>query len=211
MIRQGVSELLRARRVRVSMDCQTEADLLAETSQEANPNSAPCDLIVLILSEGHFSTISRVHKAIAAMGSDIPLVVLSERIGRGQVYAALRIGAKAYLSLDCRPDELAEAIRTAAVGKVYLSPEVAEVLVNDVSASAQPARSQWPAGVKLSSRETQIVQLLCEGLSSKEIARELHLSAKTVENHRYNIYRKCEVDNLPALMRHAIRQGMITI
>ena len=63
----------------------------------------------------------------------------------------------------------------------------------------------------LSRREVEIVQLLCEGLSSREIARHLHIAAKTVENHRYNIYRKCEVDSIAGLMRHAIQDGLISI
>ena len=84
--------------------------------------------------------------------------------------------------------------------------------MNDLSVAVGPARSrsQLPPS-ELTPREIEIVQLLCEGLSSKEIARHLHISAKTVENHRYNIYRKCEVDSIAALMRHAIQQGFVSI
>jgi DNA-binding NarL/FixJ family response regulator len=57
----------------------------------------------------------------------------------------------------------------------------------------------------------EVVQLLCEGLSSKQIAGHLHISAKTVENHRYNIYRKCEVESIAGLMRHAIQQGLVSL
>ena len=57
----------------------------------------------------------------------------------------------------------------------------------------------------------QVVQLLCEGLSSKEIAHQLHVSPKTIENHRCNIYRKWEVDSIAGLMRHAIRRGLVAV
>jgi len=113
--------------------------------------------------------------------------------------------------LDCDPEDLAKAVRMALANKVYLSPDVAELLVNDVSATFEPAKSSRLPSLELSRREVEIVQLLCEGLSSKEVARHLHLSAKTVENHRYNVYKKCEVDSIAALMRYAIQHGLISI
>ena len=56
----------------------------------------------------------------------------------------------------------------------------------------------------------EIVQFLCNGLSSKEIAKSLHLSTKTIENHRYNIYRKCEVESIAGLIRHAVQHGLVS-
>lgn len=95
--------------------------------------------------------------------------------------------------------------------KVYLSPDVAELVVNDISAmTAQDGAAKAPK-IDPSRREVEVIELLCEGLSSKQIARHLHISAKTVENHRYNIYRKFNVDCLAGLMRHAIQQGLVTI
>ena len=63
----------------------------------------------------------------------------------------------------------------------------------------------------LSPRETEVVELLCDGLSSKEIAHHLHLSPKTVENHRYNIYRKCHVESIAGLFRYAVHQGIVSL
>ncbi|MBN1554822.1 MAG: response regulator transcription factor [Phycisphaerae bacterium] len=175
-------------------------------------NESPVDLILLVLTGGPFAAIHRIREALGKTSNTAPLVVLSEETGRGEVYAALRIGAKAYLDLDCDPQELIKAVRTAIEGKVYLAPDVAELLVNDMSAAFEPSTgTKRLPSVELSRREVEIVQLLCEGLSSKEIARRLHLSAKTVENHRYNIYRKCEVDSVATLMRYAIKHGLISI
>ena len=100
----------------------------------------------------------------------------------------------------------------AISNKVYLASDAAELLVSDISSSGpeQASNTRLPS-VELSGREVEIVQLLCEGLSSKEIGRRLHISAKTVENHRYNIYRKCEVDSIAGFMRHAIHNGLVTI
>ncbi|MBS3733887.1 MAG: response regulator transcription factor [Phycisphaerae bacterium] len=182
------------------------AEALADASEPLG------DVIVLLLTGGPFSAFHQVREALEGTEQAVPLVVVSEQATRGQVYAALRIGAKAYVSFDTPPEELFRAIKTAAEGKVYLAPAAAEMLVGDVSHAVRPGETtgRLPS-VELSQREIEVVQLLCEGLTSKEIGRRLHISAKTVENHRYNIYRKCEVDTLAGLMRHAIQQGLVSI
>jgi DNA-binding NarL/FixJ family response regulator len=208
LLRVGIAELLQRQGLEVTEQHPFEEHLdrtLAECDE------LPFDLVVLILSGGPFAAIHRIREALGNTHHSVPLVVISENTGRGQVYAALRIGAKAYLDMDCDPQELIKAIRMAAENKVYLAPDVAELLVSDMSAAFEPNGAQRLPSVDLSRREVEIVQLLCEGLSSKEIARRLHLSAKTVENHRYNIYRKCNVDSVATLMRHAIRHGLISI
>ncbi|MFW5841533.1 MAG: DNA-binding response regulator, partial [Planctomycetota bacterium] len=169
------------------------------------------DVMLLIVSGGPFTTFHRINDTLSRTNRALPLVILSEQASRGQVYAALRIGAKAYVNLDAEPEELVKAISMASQGKVYLAPDAAELLVNDISVAIEPSSSPRLPSVELSRREIEVVQLLCEGLSSKEIARRLHISAKTVENHRYNIYRKCEVDSIAGLMRHAIQHGLVTI
>lgn len=209
MLRMGISELLREQGLTISKCYRSEEDFDDSVPEDSR---FPFDLIVLILTNGPFTAIHRIREVLGRTSSSVPLVVLSEQTGRGEVYAALRAGAKAYLDLDCKPEELSKAIRLAASNKVYLSPDVAELLVNDVSATFAPTnKSRRLPNIELSRREVEVVQLLCEGLSSKEIARQLHLSTKTIENHRYNIYRKCEVDSIAALMRHAIRNGLIRI
>jgi len=210
MVRLGIGALLHERGLTVDeehyYDCEEH---FAETIDGLE--ELPYDLVVLILSGGPFATIHRIREILSDTHNSVPLVVLSDQSARGQVYAALRIGAKAFLDLDCDPDELAKAVTMASKNKVYLSSDVAELLVQDVSDAVKPARSKRLPSIELSKREMEIVQLLCDGLSSKESARRLHLSAKTVENHRYNIYRKCGVDSIAGLMRYAIQSGLISI
>lgn len=209
MFRSALCALLNERGVDVCQVMPT-AQALTEALEEAK--EPLCDAIVLLLSGGPFSTFHHIREALESTEHRIPLLVLSERATRGQVYAALRIGAKAYVSFEAEPDELIKAISMAAQNKVYLAPDAAELLVSDVSTAVDPGSStgRLPS-LELSRREIEIVQLLCEGLTSKEIGRRLHISGKTVENHRYNIYRKCEVDSLAGLMRHAIQHGLVTI
>ncbi len=140
-----------------------------------------------------------------------PVLVLGEQISRGQLYGALRIGAKAYVSLDSQPEELRQAIRLAAEGKMHLSRDAAEMMLSDMSLADNPSQAPGHAGGKLTARESEIVQLLCDGLSSRQIAGQLHLAPKTIENHRYNIYRKCEVGSIAGLIRFAVQNGLVTL
>jgi len=208
IVRHALQHFLAAHNVAVKAACAGEADLAEFLGDEAR---SACDAIVLILSAGPFGTFHRIGEVLARKGNAVPLIVLSEQANRGQVYAALRLGAKAYVNLDAEPGELIKAISMAKQDKVYLAPDAAELLVSDISAASQGDRGPRLPRMTVSKRETEVIQLLCEGLSSKEIARHLHISAKTVENHRYNIYRKCEVDSLAGLMRHAIQNGLVSI
>ena len=209
ILRDGIGELLESRGIEVARRLADE-DGLAESLK----GGGDCEYkaVVLVLSgTGAFGMLRRIHDTLDESQCAIPLVVLFEHAVRGQVYTALRIGARAYVNFDADPDELVKAIETAAGGKVYLAPDVAELLVNDISTAMEPSRHRRLPKTELTRREIEVVQLLCDGLGSKEIGRHLHISAKTAENHRYNIYRKCNVDSITALMRHAIRQGMISV
>jgi DNA-binding NarL/FixJ family response regulator len=211
LIRSGISTLLDSRDIHVAAVYESEPDLEDAIATLRTANDRPWNSITLILDNKAFSTIHRIREALKGLPWEVALIVISQHVSRGEVYAALRIGAKAYIDLDSSADELAKAIRLADRGQVHLAPDVAALLVNDMSAALDTDNAQNPTGNELSRRETEIVQLLCEGLSSKQIARRLHLSAKTIENHRYNIYRKCEVDSIAGLMRHAIQHGMVSI
>ncbi len=207
ILRRALLQMLRNEGLKVSKQFVSEKELAEALAEDG----LGCDVLLLLISGGPFTTYHRIHDALTKTGHTVPLVILSEQASRGQVYAALRIGAKAYVNLDAEPEELVKAIAMAAQNKVYLAPDAAELLVNDISVAIEPSSSPRLPSIELSRREIEVVQLLCEGLSSKEIARRLHISAKTVENHRYNIYRKCEVDSIAGLMRHAIQHGLVTI
>jgi DNA-binding NarL/FixJ family response regulator len=208
ILRSALRELLRAHGLPVAASF---GDAASFGRALLDPAAQATGLVILILSGDAFQSLHRVHDILGSARSQAALVVLSNRASRGQVYAALRLGAKAYVDLDAESEELLRAVRMAAGGNVYLSPEITQLLVNDIAGATDPSRAARGPGAALSPREVEVVQLLCEGLSSKEAARRLHISTKTVENHRYRIYRKCEVDGIAALMRHAIQHGLVAI
>lgn len=208
IVRRAIRQLLIDRGVGVA---ECVADEAALRNHLAGAEDAEHSVVVLILSSGAFAAFHRVREAIEQAVAPTALVVLAEQASRSQMYAALRIGAKAYVDLDADPEELVKAVQMATQDRAYLAAAAADLLVSDISSTSARGRNPRLANVDLSDREYEVVQLLCEGLSSKEIARGLHISAKTVENHRYNIYKKCEVDSIAALMRHAIQHGLVTI
>ncbi len=206
IVRSAIQDFLESQNLNVALQFEDETALAQHITSKGRLQA---DLMVLFLGAGRFRAFGSVKQVLDQIQM-VPLVILSDQVSRGQIYTVLRLGAKAFVNLNADPHELLTAIRTAAEGRVYLSPEAAELLVSDISGSGRPS-GKGPPNFNLSKREIEIIQLLANGLSSKEIARDLHLSTKTVENHRYNIYRKCEVDSIAGLIRHAIHHGLVSI
>jgi DNA-binding NarL/FixJ family response regulator len=122
-----------------------------------------------------------------------------------RVSAALDAGASGYLLKDCAVDELLKAVQAVAQGKFYLSPEIATAMV--ISQRSNPARQSGGEGPPLSPRERQILQLLVEGLTTRDIAERMHISSKTVSTHREHIMRKLGIKGIAQLTRYALREG----
>jgi len=134
------------------------------------------------------------------------VLILSGQESRAAVEDALRAGASGYVVKTACAKELLEAIDVVCAGRSYLSPTVAHHLVNAISHPADGT----PSGVSsLTGRERQVVQLIADGLSSKEIAAHLGVSHKTVESHRASVMEKLDIHKVSALVRFAIREGLV--
>ena len=208
LIRVVLTEFLAKRGIAVYgnvLDCGDLAALLRQGGERR------CDAVILAIAGMDGCSYAIVRDTLELTGM-VPLVVLADSANRGDVYTALRAGAKAFASSNSEPEELIRAIEMASQGRVYLAPDVAELVVHDISVAAMSGgKPKLPTDCKLSVREMEIIQMLCEGLSSKAIARGLHISLRTVENHRHNIYLKCQVDNIASLFRYAIRNAVVAI
>jgi DNA-binding NarL/FixJ family response regulator len=121
------------------------------------------------------------------------------------VHEALRSGASGYLTKQCRPAELISAIQEVLAGRIYLSPLVTKDFVDHT----MNARSAAPFG-RLTTRQREVLQLVAEGRSAKEIAEILHIAPKTVEFHKSGIMRALGLRTLPELVKYAIRHGMVS-
>jgi DNA-binding NarL/FixJ family response regulator len=140
---------------------------------------------------------------------DARVIALSAHPERRLVSEVLRAGGSGYLLKESAFEELADAIRSAAAKKVYLSPKVASEIVDDyVHLSKGPGISAFDA---LSPREREVLQLIAEGQSTKEVARTLNVSVKTVETHRRQLMNKLELFSIAELTRYAIREGLASL
>jgi DNA-binding NarL/FixJ family response regulator len=121
----------------------------------------------------------------------------------------LKAGAKGYILKDSLFEELSNAIKTVIAGEVFLSPKLTSMVVNTyVEKLATTAES---ASEGLTNREREVLQLLAEGKTTKQIAVELHVSNKAIEANRRNIMRKLDINNLPELTKYAIREGLTSL
>jgi len=137
------------------------------------------------------------------------VVMLSMHSDEGYVLRALRAGALGYLLKDSAEADLRKAIRAAVEHKSFFSPAVGKVLLEDYLRKMQRTGAEDSYDL-LSPREREILQLVAEGKSSKEVASLLHLSVYTVETHRANIMQKLTLHGVPELILYAVRKGIIS-
>jgi two-component system response regulator NreC len=145
---------------------------------------------------------------------DIRILVVTMHKTDEYIQEALRAGAVGYILKESSHDELLIAVRTVLAGKVYLSPDVSERVVNGflsgVAASAQTVEST-SAWDSLTNREREVLKLVAEGHGNKHIADYLCLSIKTVEKHRSSLMRKLTLRNASMLTAYAIEKGIVTL
>jgi DNA-binding NarL/FixJ family response regulator len=134
------------------------------------------------------------------------VIILSMHTGENHVLRAIRAGAAGYLLKDADPVQLEAAVRAVARGEIYLSPAVSRYVVEDYVRRAGGDRSPLE---RLTSRQREVLQLIAEGNTTKAIATRLGLSVKTVETHRAQLMERLEARDVAALVRLAIRVGLV--
>jgi len=140
---------------------------------------------------------------------DIKVIALSMHSDTLFVCEMLKSGASGYLLKDCAFEELVNSIRTVIAGKVYLSPSISGVVVDDYLHTL--SKKEPLASDVLTDREQEVLQLMAEGESTKQIALKLHISIKTVETHRRQIMNKLGIHSVAELTKYAIRKGLTSL
>jgi DNA-binding NarL/FixJ family response regulator len=134
------------------------------------------------------------------------VVALSMHSGRNFIIEMFKAGASGYLLKDCEFDELVNAVRLVIAGKTYISPSISDTVVENYVRNF-PEKKDTAFSI-LTKREREVLQLLTEGKTTKQIGKRLHISAKTVEVHRLNIMGKLKIDNIAQLTKYAIQEGL---
>lgn len=196
MVRAGIRSVLSTQR---DVDIVAEADngvAAVEAVQRLRPEVAILDITMPGLS-GVSAT-----ERILSLGTGTKVIALSMHAEKQFVTSMLEAGASAYLLKNTAARELVTALRAVVRGDTYLSPKAAEV----APAPAGPA-----AGPQLTAREREVLQLLAEGKSSKEIADVLFLGTRTVETYRVQIMDKLGIRTVAGLTKYAVRHGLSEI
>jgi DNA-binding NarL/FixJ family response regulator len=147
-------------------------------------------------------------RQISAKQLGTAIVMLSMHSDESFVLRALKAGARGYVLKESRDNELISAIRLVAEGKSYFSPTVSRMLVEEYVRQLRDKDIEDSYEL-LTAREREILQLVAEGKSNKDIANLLNLSLYTVETHRGNILEKLNLHSLPELILYAVRKGVI--
>lgn len=143
---------------------------------------------------------------------DVPgvkVIALSMHSDKRFVVGMFKAGASGYLLKDCAFDELEQAVKTVLADQTYLSPKIATVVIKNYV--PQVATEDTSAFSLLSAREREVLQLLAEGKTTKQIASELFLSVKTIETYRQKIMDRLDIHNLADLIKFAIREGLTSL
>jgi DNA-binding NarL/FixJ family response regulator len=171
-------------------------------------NHSSPDMVILDVSMPKLRGIEAIHE-IKAMRPEVSILMLTMHKDKEYLYLALSAGAKGYLLKEDADRDLFSAIERIRQGKTYVSPNLSELLVDDLvqirKGEGKPVFEIDP----LTTREREVVKLIAEGKSSKEIADLLFISARTVDNHRANIMEKLNLKKAADLVKYAIQKGYI--
>ncbi len=141
---------------------------------------------------------------IKSLEPQIKIIILSMHASEEYVAQALKAGASGYLLKDAATTELEMALKSVSMGQFYLSPAISRQVVDNYLRGG-------PTGIEvLTPRQREILQLIAEGKSTREIADTLHLSVKTVETHRTQLMERLEIYDTAGLVRYAIRKGLVS-
>ena len=177
-------------------------------SAVAGAQSLAPDIVIMDISLPRLNGIEATRKILAGR-PETKVIVLSMHSDRRFVKEALKAGASAYLLKDSAFDELVSAVCAIKDGKTYISPAIAHIVVEECV--GRGSRTGPTAFSALTAREREVLQLLAEGLSTKQIALELHVSVKTVETHRMQTMKKLDIHSIAGLTRYAIQEGIIAL
>jgi two-component system response regulator NreC len=200
VVREGVRRLIEgASDIHLCGEAADGREVL-EQVETHRPNVVILDITMPRLSG--LETLERVR----SKHPEVKTILLSVHADPPMIQNAISLGADGYLLKNARSGEILSAIRAVTRGGSYFSPLVAKEIVAQIRAP-RPATDQ--PFTLLSGREREVLQLIAEGLSAKEIAVELSISNKTVEAHRTSMMRKLEVRKATELVRYAVRHGLI--
>ena len=202
ILRDGLKALLSRQPDMKVVGEAADGEVAVRMARELRPDIVVMDVMMPVMN-GFEATM-----AIKAFDDSISVVALSMYANAGFVYEMFRAGASAFLVKDCAFEELEDAVRMVNSGGKYIGDCLKNIL-SDMFLISLSGGKQKLLEEELSSRETEVLCLLAEGLTNREAADRLHLSVNTVASHRQNIMKKLGLKNTVEMTKYAIRKGYI--
>jgi two-component system, NarL family, response regulator NreC len=196
LVRQGLKTLLEEHGFQAAWEASDGQEALRLASK-ANPDLAIIDISMPVLNG------IDVTREMLRTSPRTKTILLTQHNEERYVIEALRAGVRGYVIKSQAAEDLVQAASEVCRGRVYLSPSISRIVVNAYLSKVQVSPDP------LSGRERQVLQLVGEGKSTKEIAVLLGVSTKTAESHRARLMRKLDIHETAGLVRYAIRQGLI--
>lgn len=202
LFRRGVTAVLDATPDLAVVGEVGDADGLAAVLASGRPHVALVDAWL----DGH-----GIDACAHATRSGVRVIVVASPATPPDLAAVVSAGATGYLAREAGPEELVEAVRTAAAGQALLSPEVASRLLDEFATLVRRADGTDPGGPHLTGRELEVLRLVAQGLNNRAIAERLYISENTVKNHVRNIHEKLQVHSRMEAVVRAVREGLLEI
>lgn len=204
MVREGLKALIEQEPDLTVVGEAEDGKTIVELARKLSPH-----VVVMDIAMPDLNGIEATRKIIKA-NPKMKVVALSGHVNQHFVREMFAAGAAAYILKQTASDELVRAIRAVAAGKKYLSPDVTRDIV-DAYVELSQSSSQTPVFVVLTEREREVLQMVAEGRSTKDIGGKIGVSVKTVETHRHNIMEKLNLHSVAELTKYAIREGITTV
>lgn len=200
IMREGMCALLRKHSEFEVVGQAADGRKALELTQQLTP-----DVVIMDIGMPNLNGIDATRQ-ILALNPAIKILALSTHSDGSIVAKMIKYGASGYMLKESAFNELITGLQTMMHGKTFLCSKIAKVVFSDyVSMITNP---KWNGGDGLSVREREVLQLVAEGHTTKEIARVLKLSPKTVDSHREHIMEKLGIRNIAGLTKYAIREGL---
>lgn len=198
--------------LRVLLEQQADLSVAGEASDgreaAALVNTIKPDVLVMDIGMPNLNGIEAATQ-ITQNHPEIAIIMLSMHSDESYILRALKAGARGYLLKDSAESDLLRAVHAVADGKSFFSPAVSKVLLDDYVRKLKRSGTEDPYDL-LTPREREVLQLVAEGKSNKDVAQLLNLSVYTVETHRSNIMEKLNLRGVPELILYAVRKGIIS-
>lgn len=196
IVRQGLRAILERSGIEVVAEAGDGMEAV-RLVQELRPQVAVLDLAMPVLNGLDAA------RELQKSAPDTALILLTMHTEEQYILAALQAGVKGYVVKTQAAEDLVHAVEQVCGGSLYLSAGVSQVVTQAYLKKTEPSSEP------LTQRERQVLQLVAEGKTTKEIARVLEISVKTAESHRTRVMDKLDIHDVAGLVRYAIRRGMI--